>query len=121
MFENVGAKIKIWVTVFFWLDMVASFILGIVIAAEYDEAWIFFVATPILCSFTWISCLFLYGFGELIESNTECRHELETIQRTLQYTQNNQGANGEAAKNNTGAAAGSRINTDNSFNDLPEI
>ena len=39
---------------------------------------------------SWLSLMFLYGFGELIESNRQTRDYLKDVRRTLKQIEENQ-------------------------------
>lgn len=73
MFENIEKKIKKAASVVLVAGIIADVILAIimfVVGAEIGEdlfttyGVLFLIAGP-LC--TWLNCLFIYGFGELIE------------------------------------------------------
>ena len=75
MFKNVGAKIKTIAKVFFWIGFVGAIIGGIAIMAEgmMDEAvalLLGLLVAGIGFMISWISSLFLYAFGELVEKTT---------------------------------------------------
>ena len=74
MFENVGLKIKAIAKIFFVIQVIASVMCGLFILAEGELIIgdIFLLVGPVIlilgpvCS--WMSALFVYGFGELIEN-----------------------------------------------------
>ncbi len=85
MFENIGGKIKTLAQIICWLGIVFSVLVGICIiilgSLTSDTAIgsvfsgmsaftsiLYFLLGPLL---SWVSSLFIYGFGELIEKVTE--------------------------------------------------
>lgn len=66
MFNNVGEKIKGVAVIWFVLSLIASVILGL---ATAESGGILFLLIGVVVS--WVTALFLYGFGELIESTAE--------------------------------------------------
>ncbi len=68
MFENVGGKIKSLAVVVFVLTLIASVVIGLI---SIDNGGILFIIIGSVVS--WISALFTYGLGELIESTSENR------------------------------------------------
>lgn len=93
MFKNPGKKLKTVAHVFFIVDCIAAalsffgsliyVLVMLVEAVKYDSvamvgaallyAFIFFLSLLAALFFSWLGALFLYGFGQLIESaqNTE--------------------------------------------------
>ena len=69
MYDNIGGKIKGLAKATFIIGIIGAIIVGIVMMVSSDEILIFlglvvmFIAPVIV----WISSLFLYGFGELID------------------------------------------------------
>lgn len=102
MFDKVGEKIKILSQVLCWLGIIFSIILsiGMFIAASdsYNNevaymmlGFIYLVVGPIA---SWLSSLFIYGFGELISktSNLEkhfCSNAQVSINNTQHQTNDN--------------------------------
>ena len=70
MFENVGGKLKAIASVFTFIGITASAILGILAMVNEEEffAGLFIIAAGSFLS--WISSLGLYAFGELVENST---------------------------------------------------
>ena len=71
MYDNIGGKLKLLAKIIFYIQAIGSAIGGLAIMAidEYMVVYgllIFFLG-PL---FAWISSWFLYGFGELIETNS---------------------------------------------------
>ena len=86
MFENIGGKIKTLAKVLCWAGIIVSLIIGIFFLTIAEDSYSkeelyivlgigFIFVAPLL---SWISSFFLYGFGELIETNCE-------IARNTQY------------------------------------
>ncbi len=77
MFQNVGGKIKSFALVNFWVDTVAA-VLGAFVML-FEDIDMFFVAILIAAGgifAAWVISLFLYGFGELIETNQKISYKL---------------------------------------------
>ena len=68
MFENPGQKVKSFATILFAITIVTGFIAGIVLAIE-ESFWLFFLVFGGSLVIAYLVSLFLYGFGELIESS----------------------------------------------------
>ena len=80
MFDNIGKKIKTLAKVLVWIGIIAALVLGIVFLVISGDVHgsakstfvfsglIFLIAGPFLC---WISCFFIYGFGELIDKTCD--------------------------------------------------
>lgn len=66
MFDNVGEKIKGVAVVWLIIGILASIVIGF---ASIESGGLLFLAVGVLSS--WVTALFLYGFGELIESTAE--------------------------------------------------
>ncbi len=69
MFKNPGGTIKVFAIIFFILMALGSFIGGIVLWSDYENG-VFALLTLGGPLFSYLICLFLYGFGELIENTT---------------------------------------------------
>lgn len=68
MFENVGGKIKIVSKVMVWIEIIFSVIGGLALLFNrYTQVagLALLIAGPLVA---WLSGLFLYGFGQLIEN-----------------------------------------------------
>lgn len=74
MYENIGLKLKGLATVWAAIGMIASFIGGLVMmTAEYVGAgWAILILGSLL---SWISGMFTYGFGQLIENSDQLVHQ----------------------------------------------
>ena len=79
MFEDIGAKIKAVTKVFCWFSIIVSVISAFVMFYMAGESyrteccyngmgWVFLIVLPLG---SWLTSLFVYGFGELIEKTTE--------------------------------------------------
>ena len=70
LYQNIGEKIKSMAKAMFFVEAVASIILGLIIIGEEVFVWnatfgvITLIAGPIIA---WVSSLITYGFGELVE------------------------------------------------------
>ena len=73
VFGNIGVKIKRITKVAFWVETIACVIIGILLIAQdnrYNPTGVIGVVIILLGPFiAWISSLFSYGFGELIDQN----------------------------------------------------
>jgi hypothetical protein len=79
MFEGVGEKLKIIAKVGCWLGIASGVIIGIVLMIEEELGLGFslLVSVPLV---SWISSLFTYGFGELIENSNTIASNTRTKQ-----------------------------------------
>ena len=68
MFDNIGKKIKVVASIYCWIGIIASIILGILVISEGEDliGWVVIVAGSL---FSWISSFALYGFGQLIDNS----------------------------------------------------
>lgn len=70
LYQNIGEKIKSMAKAMFFVEAVASIILGLIIIGEEVFEWdaafgvITLIIGPIIA---WLSSLITYGFGELVE------------------------------------------------------
>ena len=77
MFQNVGGKIKSFALVNFWVDFAAAIIGGLAMMIEdIDMILISILVAAAGCFVAWVVSLFLYGFGELIETNQKIAYKL---------------------------------------------
>ena len=88
MFDNIGAKIKRLAKILCWVGIAASFILAITMFVRAEEGrysteglytglgLAFLLIGPFV---SWISSFFIYGFGELIETNCELARNTKSI------------------------------------------
>ena len=80
MFTNAGKKIKTVALVLFYIFSILSLIgcLWTLIASNIKQFKITtLILTILFIASMWIICLFIYGFGELIEDNHKMRLILE--------------------------------------------
>ena len=74
-FNDCSEKIKKLAKILFCIGLVAGVITAIVMFAEASDTWgdgtlytvLGFASLVVIPLLTWVSCIFLYGFGELIE------------------------------------------------------
>ena len=68
MFTNVGGKIKVCSKVVFWVITIAAVMCAIYVWSIVHNSvalgWILLIGGPLVA---WISTVFMYGFGELVE------------------------------------------------------
>ena len=85
MFENIGRKIKSLAVIDFVLGSILCIIAGFALIIQSDRynptataGWIILVSGTLG---SWISSLFVYGFGELIEKTCENNEILQRIEK----------------------------------------
>ena len=67
LFENAGGKIKWIALAVFWLGVAASVLIPIVFAIDTrSTVLLLFIPAGLIVS--WLSAIFVYGFGSLVES-----------------------------------------------------
>ena len=78
MFDNIGSKIKSYAKANFWIETIASVLLGIILLAIASETYsdleeiytiigiVFLLGGP---ATAYITSIFLYGFGQLVENS----------------------------------------------------
>jgi RNA polymerase subunit RPABC4/transcription elongation factor Spt4 len=74
MWTNIGGKIKLAAQINAWVGIIASVVLGIIVANSIGGDWgvlIGFFIMAVGSVFSWIGAWAIYGFGELIETNAE--------------------------------------------------
>ena len=72
MFANIGSKIKGVAMAACWIGIIISVFAGIILLAQGDEGILYGLLTAGAGALvSWLSSLFLYGFGELIVKVTE--------------------------------------------------
>jgi hypothetical protein len=84
IFSNPGRRIKNWAKVLYVIEIIVAVIGGIAMIAADDDMFLFGLLTAavgILAAF--ITALFLYAFGELVESSQENRDINRQILLTL--------------------------------------
>lgn len=99
MYHNVGGKIKTLAKIVFWLGTIACVIIGvamIVQATQYrytnEELLIGGIAIIIVGILSsWLSTLFTYAFGQLVEDNESMRYELRRIRELSERSQTGNG------------------------------
>ncbi len=83
MFERPGERVKSFATILFVIHVIGGLIGGIVAAIELDSFWyslpIWFVTVIV----GYVICLFLYGFGELVENSKMTADGTSEILKTL--------------------------------------
>ena len=102
MFDNISEKIKTAANVICWLGIIANIIAAIVmfVAADQTEAFgliglgiALLILGPIL---SWVFSLFIYGFGELIESNNTIENFCMYARRVLSESEKQNGDSNHA-------------------------
>ena len=70
MFNNIGGKIKILAQVVFWLGIIVSFLVGIILINQDENTVLIGFLVLVLGSlFSLIGSFMTYGFGQLIENS----------------------------------------------------
>lgn len=67
MFDNVGGKIKGVATVITWIGIIVSAIFAITLMKTSEALGILVLVLG--CLGSWLSSVFMYGFGQLIENS----------------------------------------------------
>ena len=94
-FNDCSEKIKKLAKILFCIDLVAGVITAIVMFAEASDTWgdgtlytvLGFASLVVIPLLTWVSCIFLYGFGELIEKANSIDRKMNTSGNAKSETQ----------------------------------
>lgn len=82
MFKNVGKKVMMLAKVVFWLVTLLSGVgIGCVAGLIFDDDFILcyiLLAIPVGAIFGWISAIFVYAFGELVDRVTSIDKKLQS-------------------------------------------
>lgn len=84
MFKNVGGKIKLITEILMWLSFMSFPIYGFVIIINDKDVLKGIIVILLGIFLTWVSSVFLYGFGQLIENSDKI---VETMEK--QFSENN--------------------------------
>lgn len=116
MFNDIGEKIKLISKILFWICIIVSVIIAVIYFSEagsYDSSFYSeyttikntyaFIGIAVLLVgpfISWILCLLMYGFGELIESAGEIAYSIKHLDKKL-LDENNEAKseNGKTDKN----------------------
>ncbi len=86
MFEHPGRKIEIWATSYFWIITIASILGGVYYAyvnidrlAVSDVLIVALVCLILIPLTTYISTLFVVGFGHLVENSEEIKEQVSDM------------------------------------------
>ncbi|MBQ7379816.1 MAG: hypothetical protein IJW70_09120 [Clostridia bacterium] len=85
MFDNIGKKIKILAEVLCWVGIVLSVLFGAILiispayTGEMDLLYRGIFVIVFGCLFSWVGSFCLFGFGELIEKNSETTQYVKEI------------------------------------------
>lgn len=89
MFSNIGNKIKTLAVVMCIISMSFSVISGLVMIGTDDDLILPGIFIMLLgCLFSWLSSFFMYGFGELVDTNQRLADALANNNNN-QYNPNN--------------------------------
>ena len=90
MFENSGSKIKVLAKVVFWIETIGCIITALsmfgLAADSYDGAFFVGIGFSILIAgpfAAWISALFIYAFGTIVENSEDSNDKLREIKNIL--------------------------------------
>ena len=72
LYENIGGKIKVLAVITFFIEAIGAFIYGVVLVCD-EQAGIGMLTLLLGPIIAYVASWFLYGLGELIESNCETR------------------------------------------------
>lgn len=71
MFNNIGGKIKALASIFTWIGIIISLIIGLLFIFADSHVVVIGILIIIIGSLmSWISSWLLYGFGDLIENSS---------------------------------------------------
>lgn len=98
MFDNIGSKIKGLAQALFWLEIIASVIVGVVLIENTKGLSLLYVLAGVIVAL--VSAWVLYGFGEIIDKlcdietntrggagkpKTQCNVDTERLDRLEKY------------------------------------
>ena len=84
MFECIGDKIKNVAKISCYLGIGVSIAYGFIMIVIMKEVAIIGVGTALIGSLiSWLSCLALYGFGELLDTMFEMQESMSRIERNI--------------------------------------
>lgn len=80
MYDNIGGKIKGLSVFIFLIELIAVFIIGIILMTSDNDFILIGLLVIILGAlFSWVSSWLLYGFGELIAKTDETENNTRII------------------------------------------
>ena len=79
MFDNIGGKIKTFAIVHFIVETLAAVIVSIILAVNSWDGAVYLLIIPGGIFYALVVSWFMYGFGELIEQQTQTNDYLEQI------------------------------------------
>ena len=133
LFGNIGKKIKLVAKVCFWIELVASVLLGIIlIAVGVEENWAFLVALGFMCFLlapvvAWLSSLFLYSYGQMVDNSDKIANLCSLIARrgVTRAHRNDQPARGDSSNHlnrfDTRETYGAQPSQSVPFNHSPKV
>lgn len=69
MFDHIGRKVKVFAKTLFWLGVVGSIILGLVIANQSDTLWAFLLVAIVGSVASYLSVIVLYMVAQLVDNS----------------------------------------------------
>ncbi len=99
MYDNIGGKIKGFAIAAFIIEAIAAVLIGISFLTLDDESLyrmglLIAIFGPIVA---WFSSWFIYGFGELVDTNGEiARNTYEIAKNTYEIARNTYGSERES-------------------------
>ena len=109
MFDNIGGKIKALAKIMCWVGIIGFVILAMITFVNASEAGSYLSGSLIVLGFvfliigplvSWVFSFFMYGFGELIETNCEIAHNTSkrVLREYFETTVNQKGNSGTASR-----------------------
>ncbi len=90
MFEDIGTKIKKVAVVSVWIGIISSLIGAVCMfvtgLSAFEDFWWMILLSPIIffcgCVISWLSVIFIYGFGELICDTKNINRSIKNLKIT---------------------------------------
>ena len=107
MFDNVGKKLQVVAKIYMWIGILISVIVGIITASDAQSGGFFiFLLIAVFGSVgSYLSSLFLYAFGEMVENIASIEDDTGYFRRRTMKKDKDET---EAAKNTGHTFSGSR-------------
>jgi len=96
MFKNIGSKIKSLAEIIFYTGLGLSAIFGLILTFQAENPLPFIILVLFGGVISWLLSFNLYGTGELIESNSDCKellYQQNELLRTIRDQLKNQNQN----------------------------
>ena len=102
MFENIGGKIKGYAKAVFVIEIFASLVGAIAIAVGiggFGGFMAFLLSMVIFIIISYLSVMFLYAYGELVENSTKINRNTDELIRKINILTEEKGARPTVAQN----------------------